>query len=50
MPTKPTPEQIEAGKQKLDPRDVLRVIIQDTPELRDAAISEGVVNVAESED
>ena len=50
VPTRPTSEQIEAGKQKLDPRDVLRVIIQETPELRDAAISAGVVNTVETED
>lgn len=47
MPTKPTNEQIEAGKKKLDPRDVLRVVIQETPELRDAAIAAGVVKKVE---
>lgn len=49
MPTKPTQVQIDAGKQKLNPRDVLRVVIQETPELRDAAISAGVVKKVERE-
>lgn len=43
MPTKPSKELIEAGAKDLNPRDVLRVVIQETPELRDAAISAGVV-------
>lgn len=47
MPTKPTPEQIEAGKKKLDPRDVMRVIFQETPELRDSAIADGVIEKKE---
>lgn len=47
MPTKPTKEQIEAGKKQLDPRDVIRVVIQETPELRDAAIAAGVVQKVE---
>lgn len=47
MPTKPTSEVIEASKHKLNPRDVVRVVIQETPELRDAAIAAGVVKVKE---
>lgn len=43
VPTKPTKEAIEAGKKVLDPRDVVRVIIAETPELREPAIAAGVV-------
>lgn len=36
MPTKPTKAVIDAAKRKLNPRDVLRVVINETPELHDA--------------
>lgn len=43
MPYKPTKEVIEAAKVKLNPLDVVRAVIAETPELRDAAIAAGVV-------
>lgn len=43
MPTKPTKEMIERGKKSLNPKDVLRVVIQETPELRDAMLAKGLV-------
>lgn len=43
MPTKPTKQAIEAGKKVLNPKDVVRTIIQETPELRDAALAAGDV-------
>mgnify|MGYP004445352945 CR=1 FL=1 len=43
MPTKPTKDIIDAAKVKMNPKDVMRVVIQETPELRDAAIAAGVV-------
>lgn len=35
VPTKPTSEVINAAKVKLDPREVLEVVINETPALRD---------------
>lgn len=43
MPKKPTKEQIEAGKKNLDPKEVLEVVINETPELRDALLAAGLV-------
>lgn len=43
MPRKPTKETIDAAKAKLDPREVLQVIINETPELREALVEKGLV-------
>lgn len=55
MPKKPTEKVIEACKKKINPRDVITAIFSETPELRDAAVSAGVIKevdgyVDESED
>lgn len=43
MPRKPSQDTIDAAKAKLDPREVLQVIINETPELRDALLEQGLV-------
>lgn len=43
MPTKPEKKVIDACKVKLNPKDVVRVVMQETPELRDAALAAGVI-------
>lgn len=43
MPKQPDKKTIEASKKNLDPRAVLNVIINETPELRDALLKEGLV-------
>ena len=43
MPRKPDQTTIDAAKAKLDPREVLQVIINETPELRDALLEQGLV-------
>lgn len=43
MPTKPDKTVLEAAKKNLNPKDVLRVVIQETPELRDALLNEGLI-------
>lgn len=43
MPTKPTQTVINAAKKSLDPKEVLTVIIAETPELRQAMIDKGLV-------
>ncbi len=43
MPKKPDKMTIEASKKKLDPHAVLSVIINETPELRDALLKAGLV-------
>ena len=42
VPTKPTSEVINASKTKLDPKDVVNVLFNETAELKDAAVSEGL--------
>lgn len=43
MPRKPDQSTIDAAKAKLDPREVLQVIVNETPELRDALLKQGLV-------
>ena len=43
MPKKPTQQEIEAGKKNLDPKQVLEVIINETPELKQALLDAGLV-------
>lgn len=43
MPRKPDSTTIDAAKAKLDPREVLQVIVNETPELRDALLKKGLV-------
>lgn len=43
MPTKPTQEVINASKKKINPKDVVRAIINETPILRENALKAGVV-------
>lgn len=43
MPTKPTKEAIEAAKKKLDGREVLQVIINETPELKASLVEAGIL-------
>ena len=43
MPRKPDQSTIDAAKAKLDPREVLQVIVNETPELRDALLERGLV-------
>ena len=43
MPKQPDKVTIEASKKKLDPKAVLSVIINETPELRDALLKAGLV-------
>lgn len=42
VPTKPTAEVINASKTKLDPKDVVNVLFNETAELKDAAVAEGL--------
>ena len=44
MPTKPTDDIINAAKVKLDPREVLEVVINETPALRDDLLKAGPVS------
>lgn len=43
MPKKPDKKTIEASKAKIDPRAVLNVVINETPELREALLAAGLV-------
>lgn len=43
MPKQPDKLTIEASKKKLDPKAVLNVVINETPELRDALLKAGLV-------
>lgn len=43
MPTKPTKEVIEAAAKKLDGREVLQVIINETPELKSSLTEAGIL-------
>lgn len=43
MPRKPDSTTIDAARAKLDPREVLQVIVNETPELRDALLDRGLV-------
>lgn len=43
MPKQPDKVTIEASKKKLDPKAVLNVVINETPELRDALLKAGLV-------
>lgn len=43
MPKKPDQSVINAAKAKLDPREVLQVVINETPELRDALLERGLI-------
>lgn len=43
MPRKPDSTTIEAARAKLDPREVLQVIVNETPELREALLERGLV-------
>lgn len=47
MPTKPTDDIINAAKVKLDPREVLEVVINETPALRDDLLKAGLVEEEE---
>lgn len=50
MPKQPDKVTIEASKKKLDPRAVLNVIINETPELRDALLAAGLVEEVKESD
>lgn len=43
MPTKPMKDVIDAAKKKLDGKAVLEAVINETPELRDALLANGLV-------
>lgn len=47
MPTKPSSEVINAAKVKLDPREVLEVVINETPALREDLLKAGLVEEVE---
>lgn len=47
VPTKPACEVINAAKVKLDPREVLEVVINETPALRDDLLKAGLVEEVE---
>ena len=47
VPTKPSSEVINAAKGKLDPREVLEVVINETPALRDDLLKAGLVEEVE---
>lgn len=47
VPTKPTSEVINAAKVKLDPREVLEVVINETPALRDDLLKAELVEEVE---
>lgn len=47
VPTKPSSEVINAAKVKLDPREVLEVVINETPALRDDLLKAGLVEEVE---
>lgn len=47
VPTKPTSEVINASKVKLDPREVLEVVINETPAMRDDLLKAGLVEEVE---
>ena len=49
MPTKPSKEIIDACKSKLDPRDVISVVINETPELSQAIRESGIFDQEEEE-
>lgn len=43
MPKKPDQNIIDAANKVLDPKEVLTVVISETPELRDALLHEGLI-------
>lgn len=47
MPTKPSAEVLNAAKVKLNPKEVLEVVINETPELRDDLLKAGLVEEVE---
>lgn len=47
MPTKPSSEVINAAKVRLDPREVLEVVVNETPALRDDLLKAGLVEEVE---
>lgn len=47
VPTKPDQTVIDAAKVKLDPREVLEVVINETPALRDDLLKAGLVEEVE---
>lgn len=47
VPTKPSSEVINAAKVKLDPREVLEVVINETPALREDLLKAGLVEEVE---
>lgn len=47
MPTKPSSEVINAARVRLDPREVLEVVINETPALRDDLLKAGLVGEVE---
>ena len=42
VPTKPTTEVNKKTKIKLDPKDIVNVLFNETAELKDAAVAEGL--------
>lgn len=49
MPIKPTTEEINACKVKIDPKLTLEVLINETPELKAALSAAGLIIVEEEE-
>lgn len=47
VPTKPDQTVIDAAKVKLEPREVLEVVINETPALRDDLLKAGLVEEVE---
>lgn len=47
VPTKPDQDVIDAAKVKLDPREVLEVVINETPALRGDLLKAGLVKEVE---
>ena len=47
MPVKPAKEVIEAASKNLDPRDLLNVIANEVPEIRQAVEESGVLDEEE---
>lgn len=47
VPTKPAAEVLNAAKVKLNPKEVLEVVINETPELREDLLKAGLVEEVE---
>lgn len=43
MPRKPTQEVLDAAKKHLDGREVLQVLINETPELKQSLVESGIL-------